>query len=147
MSQPQPLARLRDEMDRLFEQFFGDYEPFQTWDPFSLRRFPALNLWQTDDNVLVEAELPGLTEKDIDVTVNGSELTIKGERPVLESREGTTVHRHERGTGAFNRVIHLPVDIDEEKVEATCDSGVLTITLPKAPVARARHIPVKTAAT
>lgn len=138
-----PLNRLRDEMDRLFERFFGDYEPFRAWDAFGLRRFPAMNVWQDDDNVYVEAEIPGLTEADLDVTVTGNELTIKGERPILEPTEGTTVHRRERHTGPFSRVVHLPMDVNDDKVEAAFRNGVLTVTLAKAEVARSRHIPVK----
>jgi HSP20 family protein len=143
VSEPQPLTRLRDEMDRLFEWFFGDYEPFRAWDPQSQRQFPALNIWQSDDNVFVEAELPGVTESDVEVTVSRNELTIKGQRPELEVKEGATVHRRERGFGAFSRVVHLPVDVDESAVNAEFHSGVLTITLPKAEAAKARHIPVR----
>lgn len=143
MAEAPPLSRLRDEMDRLFERFFGDYEPFRAWDAFGLRRFPALNVWQDDDNVYVEAEIPGLTEADIEVTVTGNEVTIKGERPALEPAEGATVHRRERHTGPFSRVVHLPIDVNDDKVEAAFRDGVLTITLAKAEIARSRHIPVK----
>ena len=138
-----PLRRIRDEVDRLFERFFGDVEPIRAWDPFSPRRFPALNIWQGDDQVYVEAELPGLTEADIDLTVAGNELTIKGERSGLEPRDGTTVHRRERGAGTFSRVVHLPVEVDDDKVEALFRNGVLTVTLAKAEAAKSRHIPVK----
>lgn len=139
-----PVIRLRDEVDRLFERFFGDYEPFRAWDRLGLRRFPAVNVWQNDNDIFVEAELPGLTEKDIDVTVAGNELTIKGERAGLEPARGETLHRRERSSGTFSRVIHLPVDVNDDKVAAAFRNGVLTVTLAKADVARSRHIPVKT---
>lgn len=138
-----PLRRLRDEVDRLFERFFGDYEPFRAWSSMGPRRFPATNLWQDDENLYVEAELPGLTEADIELTVAGDELTIKGERPGLQPKEGAIVHRRERGAGAFSRVVHLPVEVDDDKVEALFRNGVLTVTLAKAEVAKSRHIPVK----
>ena len=143
MADVPPFTRLRDEVDRLFEGFFGDYEPFPVWEQVSLRRFPPLNAWEDDDTVFVEAELPGLTEEDIDVTVAGNELTIKGERAGFEPKEGTTVHRRERGTGAFSRIVHLPMDINDDQVEAAFRNGVLTVTLAKAEVARSRRIPVK----
>ena len=143
MADAPPFTRLHDEMDGLFERFFGDFEPVQAWDLFSLRRFPAMNVWQDDDNVFVEAELPGLTDKDIDVTVVGNELAIKGERTGFEPKEGTTVHRRERGTGAFSRIIHLPMDVNGDQVEAAFRNGVLTVTLAKAEVARSRRIPVR----
>jgi HSP20 family protein len=141
-----PLMRLRDEMDRLFQRFFGEDEPLGTWNPFDLRRFPAVNVWQDDDHLYVEAELPGLTEKDLELTVVGRELTIKGHRDEVEPKQGTIVHRRERGAGAFSRVVHLPVAVDEGKVEAVFRNGVLTITLAKAGAARSRHIPVRTLA-
>jgi HSP20 family protein len=146
VAEPQPLMRLRDEMDRLFEWFFGDYEPFRAWDAMSPPQFPAVNIWQGDDEVFVEAELPGMTEQEVEVTVAGNELTIKGTRPEFEVKEGSIVHRRERGYGPFSRVVRLPVEVDESGVKAEFRSGVLTITLPKAEVARARHIPVKAGA-
>ena len=146
MTEPQPLNLLRGEMDRLFERFFGDYEPFRAWEPGHLRHFPAVNIWQDDDHLYVEAEMPGLTQDDVELSVTGNELTIKGQRPELPRKEGTTVHRRERGTGAFGRLIHLPFEVDEKRVEAMFCNGVLEITLPKAEIARVRHIPVRTLA-
>ena len=143
MAEPQSLTRLRDEMDRLFERFFGEFESFGSWGPFGLRQHPAANLWQDDDNLYVEAELAGLAREDIELTVAGNELTIKGARPEWKTPEGVAVHRRERATGSFNRVVHLPLEVDAAKVQAEFCNGVLTITLPKAELARARHIPVK----
>lgn len=142
-TETQPMVRLRSEMDRLFERFFGEEEPFGRRDLFALRRFPAVNVWEDDDTVFVEAELPGFVEKDIELTVTGNELVIKGARPALEPPKGTTVLRCERGSGEFSRTIALPVDVDEKKVEAAFRNGILTINLPKAEVARTRKIPIK----
>jgi HSP20 family protein len=143
---PAPLTRLRGEMDRLFQQFFGDYEPFRAWDPFQLRGFPAVNVWQDDDKVFVEAELPGVNENDLDMTVVGNEFTIKGARRGPEPAKGATMHRRERGTGTFSRIVYLPVEVNGSKVEAEFRNGVLTIALPKIETARPRRIPVKAAA-
>jgi len=106
------------------------------------RPFPAVNTWEDETAVYAEAELPGLAMGDIEVTVMGDELTIKGERKDLE-KEGATYHRRERGVGIFSRVLRLPVQIDADKVEATLRDGVLTIKLPKAQSALPRRIELK----
>ncbi len=143
LTEPRPIVRLRDEMDRLFERFFGDYEPYRAWDPFNLRRYPAANVWQDEDDIFIEAELPGLTTDDIELTVLGNELTIKGERAALRPKEGATLHRRERGAGTFSRVVHLPANVNEGKVEAAFNNGVLSVTLAKARAAKSRRIPVR----
>ena len=130
------LQRLRAEMDELFDQFFGR-QPEYAW-----AAFPALNVWEDDQHLYAEAELPGMTMDDLEVYVVGNELTLKGERkPYTE--DGVTYHRRERGVGSFSRVLRLPVEVEAEKVEAVLCNGVLTIKLPKAASARPRKIEVK----
>lgn len=90
--------------------------------------------------------MPGLTEDDLEILVHGTQLEIKGERAPIEPEEGTTILRRERSAGAFHRVIHLPMDIDRDAIEARFRHGVVTITMPKTAVARARRIPVQTSA-
>ena len=139
-----PLGRLRDEMDRLLNEFTTTDWPSIA--PFSLmgwRTFPALNVWEDDHNVYAEAEVPGMSMDDLEVLVMGNELTIKGER-AEQSREGVSYHRRERGAGTFSRVLRLPIDVNADKVTAALKDGVLTITLPKTEVARPRKIKVKT---
>lgn len=136
-----PVQRLREEMDRLFEDFFGDW-PTPAWDLWGVQTFPALNIWETDDALYAEAEVPGMKMEDLEVLVVGNELTIKGERKAPQ-QEGVTFHRQERGVGSFTRTIRLPVEIDADRVEATLENGVLTITLPKAEQCRPRKIEVK----
>jgi HSP20 family protein len=136
-----PVQQFRDEMGRLFDEFFTEVPSWVPWD-LGGRGFPAVNVWEDEQNLYAEAELPGLTMSDVEVFAKGNELTIKGERkPVQE--EGTAYHRRERGVGPFNRVLRLPVDIDADKVEAKLHDGVLTITLPKAEAARPRKIEVR----
>lgn len=142
-----PAYRLRGEMDRLFDEVFGDYfgRDWLTGEwPFRLAggTMPALNLWEDEANLYAELEVPGLKMEDLELTVTGNELTIRGEREAFE-QEGVTQHRREREVGHFSRVIRLPVDVDADKVEATLKHGVLTITLPKAQSARPRKIEVK----
>ncbi len=128
--------RLREEMDRLFRRFGGD-----GWGRV-VPEFPAVNIWEEDNDLFVEAEVPGLKLEDLEIYVSqGNQLTIKGKRTRPEV-EGTW-HRQERGYGEFSRVIALPVDVDADKVEATLKHGVLTIRLPKVAEARVRKITVK----
>jgi HSP20 family protein len=130
-----PFGDLRREVDRLFDDFSGPLAGGRG------RSFPAMNVWENEENLHVEAELPGLTMDDIEVTVVGDELSIKGERkPAIEQG---TFHRRERGVGEFTRFVTLPMDVDAEKVEAVLRDGVLTITLPKAAAAKPRRIQVK----
>jgi HSP20 family protein len=100
-----------------------------------------VNVWQSENEVFAEAEIPGVKAEDLDISVVGSELTIKGTRqPAVEQEPA--FHRRERGAGSFARVIRLPVDVDPEKVQASLRDGVLTLTLPKAEAAKPRRITV-----
>lgn len=132
-----PLHRVRGQMEDLFNQFWGD----STAGAFAAGG-PAVNVWEDDQSLFVETELPGLSLADIDVTVMGNELTIKGERKETLP-ENATYHRRERTVGAFARTMSLPVEIDAGRVTATLKDGVLMITLPKAEAAKPRRIEVK----
>ena len=137
-----PVVRFRDGIDRLMDNFLENAPsefPFGVW---GHRTFPALNVWEEGDKLLAEAEVPGLKMDDLEVTVQGDELTIKGERQADEE-EDVTYHRRERGLGRFSRVIRLPVEVNADKVQATLRDGVLTITLPKAEAVLPRKIEVK----
>jgi HSP20 family protein len=135
-----PVVQLRGEMDRLYGEFFGPDSALQR-SLATTRAFPALNVWQEGDNILAEAELPGLKSEDIEISVVGNELTIQGRRPETKD-EGTAFHRRERGTGEFTRVVLLPADVDADKVQASLQDGVLRLTLPKAEAAKPRKIQV-----
>lgn len=135
-----PLGHFRHEMDRLLNDFLGQSAGAPEAEPAS-RNFPAVNVWQRDDEVFVEAEAPGLKSDDFEISVIGSALSIKGRRPDL-APENASYHRRERGVGEFNRVLRLPVEVDGNKVQARLSDGVLLITLPKAEAAKPRRIPV-----
>jgi HSP20 family protein len=127
---------LRREMDDLFDRF-GSFSPV-----LARSAFPALNLYETDDAFVLTAELPGIAPEELEVSLEGSTVTLRGERkPVNE--EGASVHRTERPAGVFRRAIDLPVPIEGEKVEAVHRNGVLTLRLPKAAEHRPRQISVK----
>jgi HSP20 family protein len=138
---PEPwggYGALRREMEDLFERF-GTLSP-----ALAQAVFPPVNLYETDDAYVLTAELPGVAPEQLEVSLEGSTITLRGERkPVIE--EGASVHRAERPGGTFRRAIDLPVPIDGEKVEAVHRNGVLTLRLPKAPEHRPRQISVKTA--
>ena len=105
--------------------------------------YPALNLWEDDNNLYVEAELPELELIDLEILVNGdNQLSIKGERKQPEQENGMW-HLQERGHGSFSRTGELPQYVDSDKVTAEFKHGVLTITLPKRKEAKARRIEVK----
>jgi HSP20 family protein len=106
--------------------------------------FPALNVWEDNDSVFVEAELPGFQLTDLEVFVaSGDQLTIKGERKPLE-HDKSICHRQERGFGAFTRSITLPVAVDADEVQARLEHGVLHLTLPKSPIAKPKKITIST---
>jgi HSP20 family protein len=132
------MNRFRDEMDRMFESFgLGN-----GWPTLAVA-YPAVNVWEDEDHVYAEAELPGMELNDMEIYVTGgNQLTIKGERKPWTPGQGTW-HRQERGFGTFTRVITLPVDVDADKVEARLHNGVLTITMPKTETAKPRKITVK----
>lgn len=132
------MNRLRRDMDRLFDHW-GESRPQQ----YSRSTFPPLNLWENDDNMFVEAELPGFGLDDLEIMVTGgNQLSIQGERKAPEL-EGGTWHRRERGFGSFSRLIELPGHVDSEKVSAEFKHGILTITLPKREEVKPRRIEVK----
>jgi HSP20 family protein len=137
-----PFAQLREQVDRQFGDFMNQGGLPGLANRAFGRQFPAINVWDEGEALVAEAELPGLKHEELDISVVGSELTIKGERkPVTE--EGMSYHRRERGTGAFTRVLRLPVEVDAERVEATLRDGVLTIRMPKAEAAKPRKINVQ----
>ena len=141
-----PLRSIHDEIDRLFDDFGRGFFPSRMVEPFA-GVTPSVDLAETDKDVVVTAELPGIDEKDVDVTYADGVLTIKGEKKAEKEDKGKNYHRVERSYGAFSRSIGLPTDIDDGKVEARFAKGVLTVTLPKKPNGQtaAKKIAIKAA--
>jgi HSP20 family protein len=106
--------------------------------------FPFLNVTEDKDKYYVRAELPGLKADELDISVTGDTLSIAGERKLPVEDEKAQYHRREREAGRFSRIVSLPAQIDTAKVEASCVSGVLTVSLPKAEAAKPKQIAVKT---
>jgi HSP20 family protein len=136
------IRRTRDTVDRLFDSMLSSFSPeFSNTDA---RLFPPVNVWQDEQALYVEAELPGFEMDNIDVTILENRLTISGKREI-QWPEQASVLRQERRIGEFSRTFNLPVEIDADKVQANFEHGVLTITLPKAAAAQPRKIEVKPA--
>lgn len=136
----QPVAelnRLRNELDRAFVR----NGPARSHS--SAIAFPPLNMWENDDNLYVEAELPGFEMDDLDIYVSGgNQLSISGERKQPEL-EGGAWHRQERAFGKFRRTFELPCDVNADNVSAGFSGGVLTMTMPKSEEVKPRRIEVK----
>ena len=145
-----PLEELREEMDRLWASLTAA-PPLHGWGTEQRAGlFPAVNMRERDDAVVIEAELPGLDVADIDIAVTTDEIVLKGKRP--EAAEATppeaagekvTWLRRERGTGAFERRLGLPVAVDASRVEARLVDGVLTVICPKAPESQPHKVTVR----
>jgi HSP20 family protein len=133
----QQMRQFQDEMNRVFDRW-GNPRPAD-----SAGGYPALNVWEEGDNLWLEAELPGLDLKDLEIYVTGgNQLTLKGERKAPTVEKGVW-HRQERSAGSFVRTVTLPFPVDADKVEAKFENGVLRVQLAKHESAKPRKIPVK----
>jgi HSP20 family protein len=143
-----PFVALQSEMNRLFASFFDGFDsgPFGNTTPGELATMPKVDVSQTAEAVHVTAELPGMKEQDIEVTLAEGHLVIQGEKRAEKEDKDKNYHRIERSYGSFHRSIPLPGEVDDKKVDASFQNGVLTVVLPK--VARseadtAKKIPVR----
>jgi HSP20 family protein len=137
------ISRLRREMDRLFEDFFGPGR--RALRPLEMEWAPAVDLEETADKVTIKAEVPGITPKDIDISLSGDILTLKGEKKAAREEKGKNFHLVERSYGSFSRTLRLPAAVDADKIEATYKDGILTITCPKKEVVKPKAIEIKPA--
>ncbi len=133
----------RDEVDRLVSNFVAHPTVAGATRYVTGRGFPALNLWEDNENLYAECELPGVRSEDLDVSVVGNELSIKGRRTDAGEPQAT-FHRRERGCGPFARTVQVPSEIDSDRVQANLREGILRITLPKAESAKPRKVQVRT---
>jgi HSP20 family protein len=137
-----PAASLQREMNRLFDDFFTrDFfvEPFRGMGEWR----PALDVAETDTAIIVKADLPGLEVKDIDVSLRGDILTIKGQKKEEKEEKTKSYHRVERHFGSFERSVRLPAPVKGDQVEASFKDGVLNIQLPKTEEAKQKSIRIK----
>ena len=135
------VDHLRREMDRLFDRFF-DLKPMR----FSGEEdyfMPSVDVSETEKDVLVKAELPGMDAKDFEVSVQGRLLSIRGERKHETEEKSEHFHRVERSYGSFSRSVELPAEVDEAGVEATYKRGVLSLRMPKIVKEQVKKIDIK----
>ncbi|MCU0839282.1 MAG: Hsp20/alpha crystallin family protein [Rhodospirillales bacterium] len=137
-----PFARLRSDMERLFDDFFAGtmvpfggrgrlVEPFRAFERALGATTPAVDLVETEQAFELKAELPGLDEKNVEVTLSENVLTIKGEKKEEHEEDRAGVHYAERRFGSFERAFRLPENVDQDTIAASFKNGVLTVTMPK----------------
>jgi HSP20 family protein len=137
LSPMEQMERLQREMNQLLSGFTG-----RTPQPFRVGVFPPINLSEDANTFYVRAELPGIKAEDIDISVEGDTLTLRGERKLAEASGEVSYHRRERESGKFRRIITLTGRIKPDEVQAIFKDGVLKIILPKAEEARPKQIKV-----
>ena len=134
------IGPFRGEMDRLRDRLFGE-KPLAR--ALTEEWAPSVDISETKDNFIVKAELPGLESKDVNVSISGDLLIIKGEKKKEEEEKDEHHYYVERYSGSFQRVFQLPTAVKGDKVEATFDKGVLKVTLPKVEEAKKKEIEIK----
>jgi len=133
---------LRDAMDRLFEESF--VRPRSWLAPSEGVATLALDVHESNDDVTVRASIPGVKPEDIDISITGDTLTIKGETHEEKETEEGNYHMRERRYGAFQRSTSLPTLVNADKAQAEFENGVLTLTLPKVEAVKPKSIKIKT---
>jgi HSP20 family protein len=137
------FASLQREIDRVFESFGRGWPSFRA---LNTDLAPRMDVAETDKDVEITAELPGLEEKDVQVNIADNVLTIKGEKKAEKEQKEKNYHTIERSYGSFYRAINLPTGINTDAIKATLANGVLKVVVPKPAAAQAKKIEVKSAA-
>jgi len=137
-----PFASLQREINSLFEDFTRGWPAFNT----TSELMPSMNVTETDKEIEITAELPGLQEKDVQVNVADNVLTIKGEKKAEKEEKDTNYRLFERSYGSFSRTLDLPEGIDADAIKASISNGVLKVTVPKPAPKQVKKVEVKTAA-
>jgi HSP20 family protein len=135
------VMTLRNAMDRLFEDSY--VRPARMWSEVEGASILPVDVYQTDEDVVVKASLPGFKPDEVDISITGDTLTIKGEQKQEEEIKEEDYLVKERRWGTFSRTMTLPVEIQSEKAEACFENGVLKLTLPKAEEVKPKQIKVQ----
>jgi len=136
------LTKMQQEMNRFFDDFFGERQT----EMIQGNWLPAVDVSETETEMVVRAELPGMTEGDIELSLQDNVLTLKGEKKQEQHEEKENYHRVERSYGSFTRSFTLPANVQQADIKATFKDGVLQIALPKAEEAKAKKITINTGA-
>jgi HSP20 family protein len=137
------ISRLRREMDRLWDDYFGPGR--RALKPMEMEFAPAVDVKETADQIVIKAEVPGIDAKDINISITGDVLTIKGEKKSEHEEKEENYHLVERSYGSFARSLVLPAAVDMDKIEAKYDKGVLTVTCTKKEEVKPKAIEIKSA--
>ncbi len=135
------MITLRDAMDRLFDDAFT--RPWGLTNGGRGMSMPAVDMYQTDNDVVVKMAVPGIKPEDVQISVTGDTLTVKGEIKENNDNKQKAYHIREQRWGSFERVLSLPTDVKTDKAQAEFENGVLTVTLPKAEEVKPKTITVK----
>ncbi len=128
---------LKDEMNKLLESFFEKGGSSRAnW-------LPLMDISETNENLIIKAEVPGVESKDIDISITGDTLTIKGEKKSEKEEKSKNYHFVERKYGAFSRSVTLPVSVKTDQIKAEYKNGILEVSLPKIEKSEVKKIPVK----
>jgi HSP20 family protein len=131
------MMTLREAMNHLFDEAFTPMSMMHTMGA------PTVDLYQTDDNIVVRASLPGMKADDVQISINGDLLTIKGEFKEKQDKKEKSYHLREHRYGSFERTLSLPSLVESDKAHADFEDGILTITLPKSEAIKPKMITVK----
>jgi HSP20 family protein len=131
-------SRIFPEVSRFFDDFFNDFPMMNSRENW----LPAVDILEKDGEMILRCEIPGMSEKDIDLKLEGNVLTLKGEKKLDHEEGRDNYHRVESFYGTFSRSFTLPETVDTGKIKADYKNGVLTVTIPQKPEVRPREIPV-----
>ena len=134
------MVSIQDEMNRLFDDFFGRPVTRPSWAEEAW--CPCVDMSETKDNVIIKAEIPGMSKEDVKVSAQDNVLTLTGEKKQEKEEKDANYHRIERSYGSFSRSFTLPTSVQPDKVKATYKDGILRITLPKTEEAKPKEIPI-----
>lgn len=138
------FARMRDDMNRMLGRYFNEGGgPLEGAAPRLEGWIPPIDVSETDNEIVIRGELPGIAARDLEITITGNTLSISGKKEEKEEMEQEDFYRCERRFGAFRRVIDLPEGADTERVSADSDNGIITVRVAKKPGQRAKRIEVK----
>lgn len=132
------MMTLREAMDHLFDDAFT--RPLTLRDGWSA---PAIDMYQTDDEIVVKASLPGVKADEVQINITGEILTLKGKTKQVEEKKDKAWHMREQRWGTFERAIALPTEVVADKAKAEFENGILTITLPKAEEVKPKVVSIK----
>ncbi len=135
------LMALQEEMNRLFNEAFSRFR-LPEEGPMAVSWSPAVDIYETEDKIVVKAELPGVDRKDVSIEIRDNTLILKGEKKAEKTVKEENYYRLERSYGSFQRTFSLPVNIQQDKITAKYKDGVLEILLPKVEEAKPRQIKI-----